>query len=213
MAFTKNNKRITKIVITGGPCAGKTTGMQWIRERITELGYSVVFIPETATELISGGVAPWTMNTVLDYQLCQMKLQSEKEKIFAEAASKLGNSDKILLVCDRGAMDNKAYMTENDFYSALSLLSLREEDMLNEYDAVFHLATAAKGGEEFYTLSNNEARTESVDEAVLLDEKLISAWKSHPHFKLISEDRSFENKMEKLVFEISEFLKNTEREA
>ena len=213
MALTVNDKRITKIVITGGPCAGKTTGMKWIRERIAKLGYSVVFIPETATELISGGVAPWTMNTVLDYQLCQMKLQSEKERIFAEAASKLSDADKILLVCDRGAMDNKAYMTDGDFKSALALLNIREEDMMKEYDAVFHLATAAKGGEKFYTLSNNEARTESVDEAVALDCRLISAWEKHPYFKLVRESENFEEKMEMLVCEISQFLEKAEREA
>lgn len=49
---------ITKIVITGGPCAGKTTGMSWIQNAFTERGYKVLFISETATELISGGVAP-----------------------------------------------------------------------------------------------------------------------------------------------------------
>ncbi|MBR3576898.1 MAG: AAA family ATPase, partial [Clostridia bacterium] len=57
-------KHITKIVITGGPCAGKTTGMGWIKKAFTAMGYSVIFIPETATELISGGVAPWTLNSV-----------------------------------------------------------------------------------------------------------------------------------------------------
>ena len=43
---------IHKIVITGGPCAGKTTGMSWIQNAFTKLGYRVLFVPETATELI-----------------------------------------------------------------------------------------------------------------------------------------------------------------
>ena len=47
---------VSKIVITGGPCAGKTTGMSWIQNAFTERGYKVLFISETATELISGGV-------------------------------------------------------------------------------------------------------------------------------------------------------------
>lgn len=49
---------IQKIVITGGPGAGKTTGMSWIQNEFTKLGYTVLFVPETATELITGGVAP-----------------------------------------------------------------------------------------------------------------------------------------------------------
>ena len=52
--------RIRKIVLTGGPSAGKTTGLSWIRNAFSKLGYTVLFVPETATELISGGVAPWT---------------------------------------------------------------------------------------------------------------------------------------------------------
>ena len=60
--------KITKIVITGGPCAGKTTAMSWIQNAFTQKGYMVLFVDETATELISGGVAPWTCRTNEDYQ-------------------------------------------------------------------------------------------------------------------------------------------------
>ena len=34
----------------------------------TQMGYTVLFVPETATELITGGVAPWTCGTNDDYQ-------------------------------------------------------------------------------------------------------------------------------------------------
>lgn len=202
----KSEKKITKIVITGGPCAGKTTGMSWIQNAFTEMGYSVIFIPETATELISGGVAPWTLKSNLDYQLCQMRLQLEKEKVFEEAAGKIFNSDKVLIVCDRGAIDNKAYMTEHEFKSALTELKLNETELRDTYDAVFHLVTAAKGAEEFYTLSNNQARTETVEEAAAMDDKLISAWTGHPHFRVIDNTKGFEEKMKHLIAEISAFL-------
>lgn len=105
---------ITKIVITGGPCAGKTTGMSWIQNAFSSRGYRVLFVPETATELITGGVAPWTCGSNLDYQKCQVMLQLEKEKIFWQAAETM-KDEKILIVCDRGVMDNKAYMTEVEF--------------------------------------------------------------------------------------------------
>lgn len=102
---------ITKIVITGGPCAGKTTGMSWIQNAFSSRGYRVLFVPETATELITGGVAPWTCGSNLDYQKCQVRLQLEKEKVFHQAAETM-KEEKILIVCDRGVMDNKAYMTK-----------------------------------------------------------------------------------------------------
>lgn len=98
------------------------------------------------------------MESNLDYQFCQMKLQLAKEKIFAEGAEKLFGKDKVLVVCDRGMMDNKAYMTENEFANALQLLDCSETELRDEYDAVFHLVTAAKGAKEFYTTVNNGAK-------------------------------------------------------
>ena len=92
---------ITKIVITGGPCAGKTTAMSWIQNNFSKMGYTVLFVPETATELISGGVAPWTCGSNADYQTCQMQLQLFKETIFEQGAATMP-ADKVLIVCDRG---------------------------------------------------------------------------------------------------------------
>ena len=43
---------VTKIVITGGPCAGKSTAMSTIQSELTKLGYKVYFIAESATEVI-----------------------------------------------------------------------------------------------------------------------------------------------------------------
>ena len=37
---------VTKIVITGGPCAGKTTALSWIMNSFTEKGYVVLIVPE-----------------------------------------------------------------------------------------------------------------------------------------------------------------------
>lgn len=197
--------KITKIVITGGPCAGKTTAMSWIQNAFTKKGYAVLFVPETATELISGGVAPWTCGTNLDYQACQMQLQMEKEKIFEEAAKTM-NAEKILIVCDRGQLDNKAYMEEPEFHSLLNRMNWNEVQLRDEYDAVFHLVTAAKGAQECYTTANNSARTETVEQASALDDKLISSWTGHPHFRIIDNSTEFEDKMRRLIAEIAGFL-------
>lgn len=137
---------INKIVITGGPCAGKTTGLNWIRNAFTKLGYTVLFISETATELITGGVSPVTCATNLEFQKCQMRLQLEKEKIY-EAAARSMPAGKILIVCDRGALDNRAYMSEEEFKEILSGIGANETELRGSYDAVFHLVTAAKGAE------------------------------------------------------------------
>ncbi len=201
----KKMPEIIKIVITGGPCAGKSTAMSWVQNAFTQMGYVVLFVPETATELITGGVAPWTCGTNGDYQKCQMKLQIEKEKVFCEAASSIA-ADKVLIVCDRGTLDNKAYMDELEFYSVLKTIGINEVELRDNYDAVFHLVTAAKGAVEFYTTANNSARTETVEEAAEMDDKLISAWTGHPHFRVIDNSSDFEDKMRRLISEVSSFL-------
>ena len=195
----------SKIVITGGPCAGKTTGMSWIQNAFTARGYTVLFIPETATELIGGGVAPWSCGSNLEYQRCQMKLQQEKERVFEYAAQSMP-AEKLLLVCDRGLLDNKAYMTDAEFAQAVDYIGASEVDARDQYDAVFHLVTAAKGAAEFYTTANNSARIETVEEAAALDDRLIAAWTGHPHFRMIDNARDFESKMRQLIAEIAAFL-------
>ena len=196
---------ITKIVITGGPCGGKSTAMSWVQNAFTQMGYTVLFVPETATELITGGVAPWTCGTNADYQKCQLMLQLEKERVFEQAANTMDN-ENILIVCDRGTLDNKAYMKPEEFDEALSFLKTNEVELRDDYDAVFHLVTAAKGAEEFYTTENNSARTETVEQAGALDDKTVAAWTGHPHLRVIDNSCSFEDKMKKLVAEISSFL-------
>jgi len=201
----KKKKEITKIVLTGGPCAGKTTGMSWIQNAFAKKGYRVLFVPETATELITGGVAPWTCASNMEYQKFQIRLQMEKEAIFSDAAQTMPE-EKILIVCDRGTMDNKAYMNEVEFQAVMHMLGLDPVQIRDGYDGIFHLVTAAKGAEEFYTLSNNAARTETPEQARALDDRLIAAWTGHPHLRVVGNETDFEDKMKRLVAEIAALL-------
>ncbi len=198
-------KQISKIVITGGPCAGKTTAMSWIQNAFTKMGYAVLFVDETATQLITGGAAPWLSTSNRDFQLQLIQLQQAKEKAFTEIGKTM-KQNKILIVCDRAAMDNCAYMTEQEFGWVIKQINTSKIALRDQYDAVFHLVTAAKGAEKYYTLDNNQARTETVEEAAALDDKLIAAWTGHPHFRIIDNSTGFEEKMLRLVKEITSFL-------
>ena len=198
-------KQISKIVITGGPCAGKTTAMSWIQNAFTKLSYAVLFLDETATQLITGGAAPWLSASNRDFQWQLLQLQQAKEKAFTEIGKTMKN-EKILIVCDRAAMDNCAYMTEQEFGWVIKQMNTSKIALRDQYDAVFHLVTAAKGAEKYYTLANNQARTETVEEAAALDDKLIAAWTGHPHFRIIDNSTGFEEKMMRLIKEITAFL-------
>ncbi len=197
--------QLHKIVITGGPCGGKSTAKGYVKDYFEARGYTVLFVPETATELITGGVAPWTCGKNVDHQKCQMRLQLCKEEVFEYAASTM-KADKMLIVCDRGVIDNCAYMNEAEFKETLAYVGKTAVELRDGYDAVFHLVTAADGAERFYTTENNAARTETIAEAIALDRRLIAAWTGHPHLRIIDNSSDFKGKMLRLLEEISSFL-------
>ena len=201
--------QICRIVITGGPCAGKSSALERIRKEFSKKGWTVLVMAETATELISAGIAPWTCGTPTEYQRYQMHLQTEKERIFFSAAENM-NAEKIMIVCDRGLMDNLAYMSGEDFENIVSELGKTKDGIRDSYDAVFHLITAADGAECFYTTANNTARTETVDLAIELDRKAGAAWAGHPFYRVIDNSTDFEGKLQRLTEETSMFLERTE---
>ena len=196
---------VIRIVITGGPCAGKSTAMSRLQSTFEYMGIPALFISETATELISGGVSPWSCGTNEDYQKIQMRWQLEKERLFYQAAMTMKHN-RVVIVCDRGVMDNKAYMSDEEFDEVLKETNENEVELRDRYNAVFHMLTAAKGAAEYYTTINNTARRESVDEAVALDDKLISAWAGHPHLRIIDNSTDFDGKIKRLIHEILFFL-------
>ena len=97
-------------------------------------------------------------------------------------------------------------MNDLEFAEVLDFLGTDEIALRDNYDAVFHLVTAAKGAAEYYTTANDSARTETIDEAAAIDDKLISAWTGHPHLRVIDNTSDFEMKMKRLIAEISSFL-------
>lgn len=191
---------ITKIVITGGPCAGKSTAMSRIQKELTQLGYKVYFIAESATELITSGITPDLKN----FQKHLLQYQLDKEKVYENIAK--DNKAKTVIILDRGVLDSKIYMQPGEFKRICKALNTSELELRDHYDAVFHLVTAAKGAAEFYTTANNAARRETVEEAAYMDDRGIEAWTGHPHFRVIDNSTNFEDKIKRLMKEITSFL-------
>lgn len=195
---------MTKIVITGGPCAGKSTLLSAVKDEISSFGYKVICVKETATELIEAGVSPAEYGSD-SFQLLRMSLQLQREKIYGMAAE-MAEGEKVLLVFDRGMQDSCAYTGKERFRRLSSELGLTEVQTRDSYDGVFHLETAAKGAPRSYTLSNNKARTESAEEAVRLDDAIACAWVGTPHYRVIEASEDFSLKKEKLLSEIKALL-------
>ena len=53
---TEEGPGLYKVLLTGGPCAGKTTILAKLTSHLDMKGYRVFSVPEAATMLASGGV-------------------------------------------------------------------------------------------------------------------------------------------------------------
>ena len=202
------SKHITKIVLTGGPAAGKTTLISRIlHEFKQEDGWRVITIPETATELISGfGIRPFgNCMSMLAFQDFVIADQIHKEKLALQAAE-IVPEEHILIIYDRALMDDKAYISDEEFAEVLSRFDGRtESSVLAGYDAVLHLVTCAKGAEFAYNLGN-EARTESLEAAREMDDRTLRAWRGHPNLRVIDNSVNFEEKINRAIREIYRIL-------
>ncbi|MDP3999310.1 MAG: AAA family ATPase [bacterium] len=196
------------IVLTGGPCAGKTTARNYLYEKLSDMGFSVIFMPEIPTLVINAGLDPRDPNkrfSRLEFQNFLLQLQIQSEEAFKKAL-KIKGGEKRIIIFDRGAMDFRAYTEPDEFKEILrrnnwNIVQLRDE----RYDAVFHLVTAAEGAPEFYNL-NNPARLENPDQAKETDCKTKQAWLGHPHLRVIDNSTGFDDKMKRLLNEVRRTL-------
>ncbi len=197
---------IRSIVLTGGPCAGKTTALASIKEWIEQLGWKVIIVPESATTVIGAGFMPGDVFARYQFQKLIAQVTLSMEQIMKQAARAL-QTDKVLLLHDRGMMDSKAYMNEGEFGKLMhefGATSVTWRDM--PYGAVIHMKTAAYGAEKHYTLSNNSARTEGIDLARKLDDRTLEAWVGHPHLRVLDNSTDFAGKLARLRSEVAGFL-------
>lgn len=201
-----------KIVLTGGPCAGKTTALVKVIEHFSSRGFKVFTIPEVPTMFTQAGMDYLTDNKAFFYEgeKATLQLQLALEDTFQRMAETINGP--ALIVCDRGAMDISAYMEPAMWEKITAACGTSTAELRDKrYDAVLHLVSAADGAEQFYTTSNNAQRLEQADEQGLaiarsLDKKVIEAWTGHPHHRVINNHEDFEAKLHRVLKEISSVL-------
>ncbi len=206
------NNKITRIVLTGGPCAGKTSALELIVDHFSNKGYKVFTIPEMPTLFTQSGMNYLTKNKDFFYEgeKATLEMQLAFEDRFTLMAKTL--DVPCLIICDRGTMDISAYMTAEMWSHLMELAGTSSEELRRRYDAVLHMTTTACGSEEFYTTSTNAQRYEQANEEGMriareLDRKVYEAWAGHPYLKVIDNQEYFAQKAQKVVEEIETLLK------
>jgi predicted ATPase len=160
-----------RIVLTGGPGAGKTVISSAIAAATP---HRYVRVPEAATQVYDLLQTRWDRLDLpgrRDVQRRIYHLQRQQEDALAAA-----HADKILLL-DRGTIDGAAYWPEgpDDYWRDLGT---RASDELARYDAVIWLQTSATLGLYDHDASN-PCRFEHPEAAIASGNLLKMLWGGH----------------------------------
>lgn len=157
-----------RIVLTGGPGAGKTAILELVRQSFCA---HVQVLPEAAGILFGGGF-PRGPGLALR-RAAQRAIYFTQRELEATSAGKVS-------LCDRGTVDGSAYWPgPDDFWAGVG--TTREAQLLR-YDAVVHLRTPTS--ERGYNHAN-PLRIETAAEAAEIDAGIFAAWDGHPRRHVI----------------------------
>jgi predicted ATPase len=176
-----------RIVLTGGPGAGKTVISQRLaRERADRF----VLVPESATQVYSAMQTRWDCLDLAGRRDVQRRIY--RHQIDQEDRIAAANAAKILLL-DRGTIDGAAYWPEgpDEYWRDLGTTL---SDELARYDAVIWLQTAA--AIRIYDGSDSNAcRFEDADAAIRSGDVLKQLWHDHPHLHTVEAQLVLDDKI------------------
>jgi predicted ATPase len=169
-----------RVVLTGGPGAGKTAVLELIRLFFCE---HVKTLPEAAGIVFNGHFPRSDRPPVR--QAAQRAIYHIQREL--EAVAETTNAAVVL--CDRGTVDCAAYWTgDGDLFSAVGTTSALE---LARYDAVIHLRTPTSP--RAYN-RDNPLRIESMEEAAAIDAQIAAQWSAHPRVFVVEPTDDFLHK-------------------
>jgi len=170
-----------RVVLTGGPGAGKTALLEMIRQSFCP---HVKVLPEAAG-IVFGGGFPREADPA-----CRRAAQRAIFHVQRELEATGESHNAAIVLCDRGTIDGLAYWPgeARDFWSSVGATL---EDELRRYDAVIHLRTPTREGGYNY---QNPLRTESAVDAAGIDARILEAWQSHPRRFIVESSAVFLDK-------------------
>lgn len=198
---------IYKIVLTGGPCSGKSTCLEMITKRLEEVGYKVITVPETAREIIQNITIPRPddYEFSLIFQEAILKLQLTKEMI-AESFAKICSLEKdVVILYDRSVLDNPVYLPYlKDFNTMLQKHNEKYFNLAQKYDLVIDLVTVASKFEHEYI--NDGVRLENNEVAIQLDKRTTNAYLSCRNLKIVPPTQDIQEKVDLAMSHIIDLI-------
>lgn len=188
-----------RVVVTGGPGAGKTAVLELARRNLCE---HVEVLPEAA-RIVFGGGFPRRV-AIPARRAAQRAIYHVQAELEAMA---LGREDLALALCDRGTVDGLAYWP-GPWDEFLADVGTTLDAELARYAAVIHLRTP-DGARGYHT---DMLRIESEREALEIDARLVEVWANHPRRFVIETETDFLVKAERALAIIRDELPTPCRE-
>lgn len=174
-----------RIVLTGGPGAGKTAVLEMMRKTLCE---HVKVVPEAAS-IVFGGGFPRT-------QPLEARRAAQRAIFFIqrELESAVAANNVSIALCDRGTVDGLAYWPGSD--DLWAAVGTTHSEQLGRYHAVIHLRTPTL--ESGYN-HQNALRVESAIQAAEIDARIAAAWAGHPQRYEVESSRDFMTKVARVI--------------
>jgi hypothetical protein len=194
-----------RIVLTGGPCGGKT---RLIEELAQDPAWRGRFLSLPEAIFVAGRVGVPVSQQI--FQKLMVEIQRGLEDALART---LDPCDPRLVICHRGTLDPLAYWLDRGWPEAefFTFTGTEREDHYRRYAAVIHLVTAADGAEANYTRWPEAHRSEGIEDAIGLDRLLHRVWRDHPrYYRLGNEGRDWAAKSKEAQAILSGLLPSRE---
>ncbi|MEY4581847.1 MAG: hypothetical protein RL701_6550 [Pseudomonadota bacterium] len=166
-----------RVVLTGGPGAGKTAVLELARQYFCR---HVLVLPESAGIVFGGGFPRTAVPAErAAAQRAIFGVQRELE-IIADSREPLA-----VVLCDRGTIDGAAYWP--GLGTLWDSVGTTREVQLARYAAVIHLRTPSATAYN----NGNPLRIETAAEAARVDQAIELAWAGHPHRDFVQSEHDF----------------------
>jgi thymidylate kinase len=210
-------QRIETIVLEGGPCAGKSTGIPRIKKHFKGLGWMVLVSSEVPTRLVNEhDYVPGENITTSAFQELVLGEVIRQETELLERARTSGH-EKVLILCDRGRFGGLGYTEKHeDFYTmAKEKFGLGKNALFRQYSGCVFLQSPAVDAPEVYLkhMKGNEARREdSVEKAVRQNFLSLDACVGVSRMFIVDNSTDFDGKTARVIGVIEHMLAGVEYE-
>ncbi|MEY4722728.1 MAG: hypothetical protein RLZZ324_241 [Candidatus Parcubacteria bacterium] len=176
--------RLPRVVLTGGPCSGKSGIMRlYAADATVDARRLVHCVPEVASVIIGqvGAFPPYDEPSKnRQFQRSVFRVQLSFESVSLLHAARTGRKGLLL---DRGTIDNAAYL-DGGMKEFVSIADTTPADEFARYDRVIVLAQPSRDVFE-REKANNPARHETFEQAEERSIRTIAAWQGHPDLHVV----------------------------